>query len=76
MTTKFGSTMKNFERGDTVRIVSGPYEGIIGAMIGPAVGGDLAIEALSIDGQRPGLDVREGEVLYVWPMEVSVEGLS
>lgn len=64
-----------FERGDTVRVVSGPYEGVVGSLIGPATGGDLAISVLDAGTARARADVREGETLYVWPTEVGVEGL-
>jgi hypothetical protein len=53
---------------DSVRVVSGPYQGVVGRFIGPAVGGDLCIEATDVSTTTA--DVREREVLYIWPTEV------
>lgn len=53
---------------DSVQVASGPYRGVVGRLIGPAVGGDLCIEAVDVSATTA--DVREREVLYVWPTEV------
>ena len=65
---------REHERGDVLRVIRGPYAGVVGAMIGPAVGGDLALSVLDAAGARASADVREGETLYVWPTEVVPEG--
>lgn len=64
------------ERGDVLKVVGGPYEGAIVALIGPAVGGDLAVSVLDASCARARADVREGETLYVWPTEVTAEGMA
>ena len=53
---------------DSVRVVAGPYQGVVGRLIGPALGGDLCIEATDVS--ETTADVQEREVLYVWPTEV------
>lgn len=69
------SSTDKFERDDAVRVVRGPYEGVLGSFIGPATGGDVAIEVLDAAGARASADVREGETLYVWPTEIVPDGV-
>lgn len=53
-----------------LRVVAGPYEGIVVRLLGPAVGGDVAVEAVDVSGAKPWADVHPREVLYIWPTEI------
>lgn len=67
-------TMRRKDSGVVVRVASGPYRGVVGSVIGPAIGGDLAIEVLDATCSDAQADVREGETLYIWPTEVELGG--